>query len=533
MVKGGQLSPVERILVDKEYFGLPGTPVQRSIARAIDAHRIGRNWNNPDVRAAFGGEQPIIYRRKGLKGGDEPAGSNKPREVVICAGIRGGKSMLAAATAWQRCLECDLSWWTPKEAPPVFPILSVRKANAQAVYQHVRGLATHTPLRQYVVGEPGAESLVIKHPETGCHITLSVKAGSRAASSLASFWLVGAIFDEAFKMTGREESVLNLEDAQVEVRERIIPGGQIIYVGSPWRPEGPAYRMVRDYFGQPTLDRLVIRATGPMLNPKHWNAKRVARLEESQDAQDREIYRTSVLGEFLEADEALISLEEIDAVTRVSPLEQPPIDGVEYVAAMDPAARKNAWTLVIAGRWEPHRVGIAVAREWVPTGKSRLDPGKVMAEIAELCARYNLGRIMTDRWSVDAMRVIAAQHGLTLAEMSDQGIRRFHDYDRIRVMIQKRDVELPALETLQRDLMRLVKRATADAVKIYLPETSDGRHCDFAPPLAMVLAHPPRWKATRGPETLDDAEEYAKRLQAKDGDDWLDGLAEGFSGGVM
>lgn len=500
--------------------------MQRSIARAIDGWTIPddpQGWANPDVRAAFGNEKPVQIRKNKQK-----AAVNKPYEVVICAGIRGAKSMLAAAAAVQRVLECDLSWWSPKEAEPVFAVISVRKSNAQAVFKHVRGLMTHTPFRQHLVGDPYPEHVVIRHPATKANITLAVKAGSRAASSLASFWLVGCIFDEAFKMTGREESVLNLEDAQVEVRERVVPGGQILYVGSPWRPEGPAYRMVRDGFGKPTDRRLVIRATGPMLNPKHWTPARCKRLEESQDAQDREIFRTSVLGEFLEADESLVSLDEVESVTRVAPLNQAPIQGVEYVAAMDPATRKNSWTLVIAGRWEQHRVGVAVAREWVPTGKSRLNPDDVMREVADLCQRYNVGRVMTDQWSVDAMRTIAAQYGLLLTELNSQGKSRFHELDNVRVAIQRGQIELPPLETLQRDLLRLTKRATSDAVKIVLPETSDGRHCDFVPPLAMVLAHPPRWRVIQDFDTRSEEEAYADHLSRGDGDDWLDEVASGF-----
>ena len=515
------LSPLERILSDKKYFGLRVTPVQRAIAKAIDGFRVPESlWNHPDVRATFGNERPNEFGRQ-----QDRSWELRAKEVLLAAGIRGGKSMLAAGLGIDRALTCDLSWFTEKEAEPVLPILSVRKDNAQAVFRHLKNLVTHSPYRENLACPPTADTVTVVHPETGIHIRIMVKAGSRAASSLASFWLVSAVFDEAFKMTGRDESVISLEDARLEVMERIIDGGQVFYLGSKWRPEGPAYTMYNTYFGKADRHVLVMNATAPMLNPRHWNKKRIARLEESRDAQAQENYICSVLGQFLEGEKDLLSLEEIQNVTRMAPVEVPYIEGCEYVAAMDPAARRNRWTLCIGGRWERGKIGVAVAREWVPGGNQRLDPDIVLGEIAEVCKKYNVYRVMTDQWSIEAMRTVAAKHGLTLVEMNSQGKTRFQEFDQVRLAVQRRTIELPPIDGLQRDLKRLKKKATAETVKIVLPETNDGRHCDFVPPLALILNHPPsEGEVLTGPVD-DDADRYAAELAAADGEGWLDNLA--------
>jgi hypothetical protein len=517
------VSPLEKIICDREYYGLKATKCQHAIARAVDGFAPGALWNDPDVRSVFRGVKPVE------RAGHQSAAEIRPFEILLAAGIRGFKSMLAAGLALDRAVNCDLSGWSEKEAEPILPVLSVRKENARAVFEHVRGLATHSPFREHLAGPPTADSIVIVHPDTGTHIRIVVKAGSRAASSLASFWLVSAVFDECFKMTGREESVLNLEDAQVEVRERVIKGGQVIYIGSKWRPEGPAYRMFEDSWGKPTRRRLVMNATGPMLNPSHWTPARCERLEESQDAQDKEIFVTSVLGQFLEADEQLLSVDEIQNVTRAAPVEQPPIPGVEYVAAMDPATRRNTWTLVIAGRWEPHRVGIAVAREWVPTGVLRLDPDEVLREIAEVCASYNIYRVFTDQWSLEGLQIVAGRFGMALIELPSQNADVTKERDAIRLHVQRKTIELPPCETLQRDLLRMRKKPLpTGGMRIILPETSDGRHCDFVPPLAQVLARSPRWNRDDTLDVRDDAEIHEERMRRGDGPEWLDELSAQF-----
>src|SRR5690606_9521305 len=148
-------------------------------------------------------------------------------------------------------------------------------------------------------------------------------------------------FDEAPRMNGREDGVVNLDDMLAAVAGRVLPGGQILMIGSPWAPYGPVYDLAQN----PGATR-VIRATGPALNPNWWTPERCEELQRTNPV----AYQTDVLGEFADPESGLLSPIAVHRNTRAAPEQLPPRKGASYVAAIDPAegdAKGNAWTLVI------------------------------------------------------------------------------------------------------------------------------------------------------------------------------------------
>lgn len=511
----GLVSRVEQIMSSPGGYGLRLTHVQKAICRVIDGAPLEDLWKHKEVRDALRAQPVTEWRAKRTP---------RPFEVCVCAGIRGGKTMLACATAIDRAVNADLSLWKPGEAPPILPLLSVRKHNARAAFSHLRGLLTKkgSMFGDHLENET-ADTLTVRHASGNCTIDIMVLAGSRAASNLESYWLAAAVFDEAFKMSGRDESAISLEDAQVAVRERILTDGQILYIGSPWAPEGPAWQMVRDHWGKPSQRIVVVKAPGPLLNPIWWTPERLERLERSTDKRDREIYITSGLAEFLDPETSLISSDAVLAVTRREPEQLPPRPGVEYVAAMDPATRHNAWTLMVGSRTAAEKITIDAAREWMPTAADPLDPEVVLGQIAMVCKAYRVTRVWTDRWSVEAMRAVAARHGLSLLE--HPGNDTWELYDTIRLAVSTGAVELPPIEQVRLDLVRIVKRPTATGMKIVLPLTADGRHCDYAPPLALILSHAPL-QVTRPVAAVETDETRLLAALERRGRDELEALGE-------
>jgi hypothetical protein len=510
----GTVSRVEHIMSSPAGYGLKLTHVQRAICRAIDGAPLDALWKHKEVRDSFRAQPVTEWKAKRVP---------RPFEVVVCAGIRGGKTMLACATAIDRAVNADLSLWKPGESPPILPLLSVRKHNARAAFSHLRGLLTKkgSMFGDHLANET-ADTLTVRHAkQPDCTIDIMVLAGSRAASNLESYWLAAAVFDEAFKMSGRDESAMNLEDAQVAARERILTDGQILYIGSPWAPEGPAWQMVRDHWGKPSSRMVVVRAPGPVLNPVWWTPERLQRLERSTDKRDREIYITSGLAEFLDPETSLISSDAVLAVTREAPERIPYQPGVEYVAAMDPATRHNAWTLMIGSRKTDAKLTIDLAREWLPTAANPLDPEVVLGEIAMLCHAYHCTRVWTDRWSVEAMRAVAAKHRLSLLE--HQGNDTWELYDTIRLAVSTGALDLPPLEQVRLDLIRILKRPTSTGMKIILPTTADGRHCDYAPPLALLLSHAPAQVTRPAAPVETDESRLLSALERRVGDE-LEGI---------
>jgi len=386
-------APLEELVASPHFFGLTtASNVQRAFCRTVDGLPMGELWHDDAVKRAFDGVEP-------------PVGA--PREVSWLSAIRTAKSLIGAAMCVRMSQRCDLSQLGPGEVARV-PVLSVDKDKAQAVLNHLIGRVMASPLlKMLVIGKPTAEGLTLRHP-SGRPVQAMVVAGKRAGSAVVAYWLAAVEFDEYPRMHGSDDAVVNWDDTRAAARGRILPGGCILNIGSPWAPEGPAYTQVTTHFGKPTTDLVVLRSNGADTNPSWWTPARV-----EEDARTNPNHRTDCLAEFATPEEALLSSAGVDGAVRAAPERLPFVPGADYSAAMDPATRGNGWTLVLVTR-DGRKLRIALALEWIGTRDVPLDPGVVLDEVKEALAPYGVTSVATDQHMGDALARLARDRGLSL-----------------------------------------------------------------------------------------------------------------------
>lgn len=479
-IRQTQGSLLEAILTRPDLFGLEdASPLQRAICRIWDGVPLGDLAADETVARAVGGAAAIAELPRGC-----------PKEVVLLSGIRCGKSLLAAACAVRAALTCDVSRLGPGEVPRV-SVLSVNMDSAGQTWAHIRGRVESSPLLAgLLVREPTADSLYLRHP-TGRPVEIRVVAGSRAASTLVSRWSAGLICDEAPRMVGAEDGVVNLDDARHAIAGRLLPGAQVQLIGSPWAPFGPVYQLVEDFWGKPSPALVVVRGRASHMNPQWWTPDRVTELRETNP----DAYQTDELGEFLDPVAGLMTLDELKACQRAAPEVLPPAPGHHYSAAIDPGTRNNAWTMVVTttlpgGEYGTRREAVVLARQWVGSASAPLSPSAVFGEIAGLLKPYGVGTVASDSWAADAMRDVASSQGLGLICVSWTRSKKLEVYKSLAGKVRDRRLELAPVPLLLRDLSQVRRRVTLGGIAIELPETSDGRHCDFAPALALALSRP-------------------------------------------
>jgi hypothetical protein len=461
-------SSLEWKLTDEHAFGLTtASPLQRAVTRIADGRQLGELALHPHVIRALGDVHGLPHE--------------KPREMFLLSGIRTAKSLIAACGAFHMAMTADVSSLRPGEVPRV-SVVSLKKDLADVIMSHLVGTIQAKPLlRRFMVGQPSAEGVVLRHP-SGMPIEVSVVAGSRAGSGLVARWSAGCIFDEFPRMVGGDDGVVNWDDMRQAVLLRLLGGCQLWHIGSPWAPYGPAYEVVTEHHGKPSIDRVVIRAPAPDMNPVTWTPERIEAAKRDPDA-----YRTDVLAEFASPEEALFSSESVDRCTRREPVIVGPKEGNTYYAAMDPATRGNGWTLAIATR-ENGKTVVVRACEWQGSRDQPLDPGDVLGEIAGILAAYKIFTIDTDQAMGDALVKLGRQVGLTLQPVTLNQTSRARKYLAIRTRLDTGEIELPPVAKLRTDLLHLRKRVTPGGLAVDLPMTSDGRHCDYAPALMLVLS---------------------------------------------
>lgn len=460
------LGSTEVLLTHKQGFGLVlATPLQRAICRVIDGFPLGELAEEPEVVAALGSSTVPEAR---------------PQEVILLSGIRAAKSMIASAAAIRATQVCDLTNLTRGEVPRV-SVASLTRDLAQATFGHLRGALTG-PLSSLLLQEPTSDSFLLRHP-TGTPIELKVVAGARAGSSLVSRWCATVIFDEAPRMQGSEDGVINLDHSRTAVLGRLLPGAQIISLGSPWAPFGPVYELYREHWGHPSKEVVVFKAPGPAMNPNWWTPQRCAALEKK----DPVAYRTDVLAEFVDAEEAMYADSTLRACARQSPMVVPYIRGHEYAAAMDPATRGNAWTLVVATKRDNVRK-IVCAKQWQGSPHEPLKPTAVLAEIADILKSYQVDLCSTDQFAGDVLADVADGLGLTLSVKPWTASEKVRLFTHLGTLLLENQVELPPDENVIQDLKAVRKVTVQNGVSIRLPKTGDGRHADYAPAVALALA---------------------------------------------
>ncbi len=481
---------LEWMLTDPLAFGLTtASPLQRAICRAADGLPLADLATEPTVRAAFGDTSGLP--------------PDRPREVCVLSGIRTAKSLIAACNAFKMAVSCDVTSLRPGEVPRV-SVVSLRKDLADVIMNHLVGSVKASPLlRTFMVGDPSGDGIVLRHP-SGLPVEVCVVAGARAGSSLVARWSAGCIFDEFPRMVGDEDGVVNWDDSRNAVLLRLLPGCQLWHIGSPWAPYGPAYEMVTEHHGKPSSKLVVVRAPAPAMNPVHWTPERV------EQAKGEESYKTDVLAEFATPDEALFNVESLDRCIRKTPLTIPPKPGNTYFAAMDPATRGNGWTLTVGTR-EGGKAVVVLAHEWIGSRDEPLDPRAVLQEAAQLLAPYGLRLIHSDQAMGDALKAIGREFGLIISQWTYTEKQRAEKYMAIRTRMDAREVELPDAPHLRTDMLHVRKRLTATGYGVHLPQTSDGRHCDYAPTLMLVLTRliPEPTEAKPAPRT--DAETLRMR----------------------
>jgi len=268
------------------------------------------------------------------------------------------------------------------------------------------------------------------------------------------------------------------------------------------------YRLVRERFGIPGSDLVIFWCPATSMNPQWWTPERCQALQES----DPIAYRTDVLAQFADSVSGMFGEDLLDACTRRGQTELPPLPGHHYVASIDPATRSNAWTLVVASQDRAGKWVVSLARQWKGTRSKPLSPEETLREIATALKPYGVSTLWSDQYSGDALRDLARQQGLTLWPISFTSQNKVAWYDTLKRLMQDHRIELPNVPDLLMDLRRVKRRTTQAGVTIDLITTPDGRHCDYAPALALAIG---RRGGMAPDEPQDSQEEEDPYLQAE------------------
>lgn len=454
---------LESLLTSKQAFGLSSaTPLQRAITRAAEGLPLG--LPEDDVKKYFGAA-PLM----------------KPNLMVLVCGVRSGKSLMAVCAALYSALTADLSALLSHERARVV-IVAPTIANAETTFRLLIGAMQSAPLlKRLIVGDPKSDLISIRRSDARV-VDIAVVAAHRGAVALRGTWLAGYVLEEtAFFGADATGYVVNAEELYRAAATRLVPNGQGWVISSPMGPQGLLYDLWKIHFGKPA-EICVVHAPTLAMNNVTVNAKTIEEIRKRDpDAAAREYDAL-----WSDADLVLISSIHLDAAEREE-LEVPWVEGQSYVAAMDPATRGNAWTLVVASKYlEKPSQRVVFAKQWIGSKVKPLDPDDVLRQCAEILQTYELDRCMTDQYSADANKAIALRHALYLIDATSTQADNVDLFTSMATKFSDGEVEIPKDPFVRNDLLGIRKKVSS-RISIVLPKTPDGRHCDYAPAIARVL----------------------------------------------
>jgi hypothetical protein len=217
-----------------------------------------------------------------------------------------------------------------------------------------------------------------------------------------------------------------------------------------------------------------------------WEANpTVTEAQTRADEPDESTWRREYLAEpQAEAESSLLTETIVDRVTRKGG-DVPPEHGHTYVAAIDPASRGNAFTLIVATRTGDVR-RIVLARDWTPKGGLPLELGVTFAEIATLIAPYGLSHAYTDQFAADPLVELARHARLSLVPKPWTAQTKAEGYQELQAHAVAGNLELPNDAQLRQDMLGIRKRLTRNGVTYDLA-MHGSRHSDYAPAVAMAV----------------------------------------------
>jgi len=326
------------------------------------------------------------------------------REAWLAVGRRGGKGRFAALLAvFIACFRRHVL--APGEHGVVMVLASDRR-QARVVFRYIAALIDAVPMLAALVARRTRESITLSNG-----VVIEVHTASFRA--VRGYTILAVILDEvAF---WRDDSSAN-PDAEIVAALRpamaTVPDALLIGISSPYARRGVLWDAFHEHFGKDDDRVLVINADTLTMNPTvdpqiiadAFAADHVAAA--SEYGRDGTVnFRTDI--------EAFISRDVLDTCTVARRFELPPVAGVFYIAAVDPAGGSGAdsQTVTIAHA-EFRDDDVIIVVDAVREVKPPFSPEAVVADFAVLLHTYNVTAIIGDRWGGEWPREAFAKHGI-------------------------------------------------------------------------------------------------------------------------
>lgn len=226
---------------------------------------------------------------------------------------------------------------------------------------------------------------------------------------------------------------------------------------------------------------LVIHAsTAAMENPVNTR-KRLVQIRK----RDPEAFPRESLALTLKSVSGWLAAEKVEKAIRLGRFMLPARkEGISYVAAIDPAFRKDSFALTILHHDIKRGIVQDYIRYWEPQPGAPLKPGEILDEVKTILDTYNLGMIYSDQYQLESLQQLAMDRGFIINGYDFTGKSKAVITGGFKVVLDQERIELLDHELQKNQLLQLQRQVLqAGSVRIAAPP---GKHDDLA--MVLILA---------------------------------------------
>lgn len=486
------------------------------MAAIVDASEGRQTLLEPDICVRHFGSMPPV---------------RKPRTVAVRAGGRAGKtSRLLAPKALHAAWTVPLPTLGHGEEAVALLVAPDMKLGKQCL-SFVSGYVDQSPMLSAArVKDDTAETVTLRRPD-GRIVRVEVLAATRGGRAVRARTLVFAGLDEAAFFFAEGTGVVNDQDVYNAVAQRVVPGGQVWIVSTPWLASiGVLEKTIESEWGRHG-NALVASAGTRALNPT-WDP--TGEIERDLRERDPDAARREIDGEPL-AGTASSFFDPLSIDAAVDPnlvLPRTPSPGDEVRAGGDFGFRQDSSAICVT-----HQDGavlvLADLLELRPD-TAPLRPSYVVRTFAErLRAHAGLTGLMADGHYRETVTEHLDEFDLDFYEapVGNEGVSQV--YMRARGLFREGRVRIPKHPRLIQQLKSVQWRPNpGGSVSIILPRTPGQGHCDLVSAFVLSLwelgglevpeppppPNSPAWYAAQEAKLLADMEaSHEKRMRERDG----------------
>ena len=398
-----------------------------------------------------------------------------PESWLVC-GVRAGKSEIAAFISTYEATCGGHEAWTRKGKQVVW--FQIAQDLALAQYS-LHGIKANLDSMKFMAGR--IKAVTARRIDLWNGVTIATNPPT--VKSVRGYDSPGAVMDEVGVWWQETESanpdfeIYN----QLVSRQAQFSHPKIVGLSSPWNKAGLLYQRYEvgtegerllceecragrrgasspcgacAVLRLPHKGRLVLHATTASLG----NPLIKADWLEGYQKKDPRAFERECLARFQDSlsgflDSALLRKAVAPGITG-----RPPEPTNFYVAAIDPAFRGDAFGFCIAHASETEGVVVDYLLRELPTGGEKVDPEKMLAAVAAICRRYRVLEVLTDQFSIEALKQLASHQGLSLREVTFSGKSKAAIYANLQQLLNTNRLHLLDHPETLRELMALERQ---------------------------------------------------------------------------